>query len=72
MPIYEFECPRGHIVDDLVHLGTYTLPCRVCHAEALAQPRALRRGVTFVPPETLAKRVLSPTPTTFRFADTRR
>jgi hypothetical protein len=61
MPVYEFECPKGHVVEDTVPMGTKTYPCAVCNAE----PRKTRDVV-------LAKRILSPTRTTFVFADTGR
>ena len=64
MPVYEFECPRGHTISDLVPIGTKSIPCSACLAERLASNK--RRPVE------LATRVLSATPTTFRFADQRR
>lgn len=61
MPVYEFQCPKGHIVDTLVPLGTHTWPCEVC--------KALAKSMDDL---TLAKRILSPTRTTFEFNDKRR
>ena len=50
MPFYEFECPKGHVTEQLVKIGTEAVPCPDC-------PENL--------PATEAKRILSPTPTTF-------
>lgn len=61
MPVYEFECPKGHLTEDLVPLGTRQWPCTACRLESEV---TLKRS-----PLPLAQRVLSPTPTTFRFAD---
>ena len=61
MPVYEFACPRGHTISDLVPVGTKSIPCSACHAERMASTRCR--------PIELATRILSATPTTFRFAD---
>lgn len=68
--IYEFECSRGHVTEASVPMGTKTWPCQACSAIALISG-ALNRGQLNRAP-TLAHRILSPTRTTFRFADTRR
>lgn len=65
MPVYEFACPKGHVTEDLVPVGTRQWPCNACHAEAHA------RGV-HIKGLALAYRILSPTPTTFEFADKRK
>jgi hypothetical protein len=65
MPMYEFECERGHITSDLVPIGTRDIVCAPCLKE---HPPLAR----FVPEAHLAKRILSATPTTFEFADCRR
>ena len=67
--IYEFECPRGHITEAHVPMGTEAYPCAACLAEMAAL--AARRGVV-LPVVTVARRILSPTRTTFVFADTHR
>lgn len=62
MPIYEFECPEGHLVDEYVparDIGkpeSRTVPCPRCSAEGKVN---------------LAERVLSATPTTFKHNDTK-
>ena len=28
MPIYRFECPAGHVTEDLVPMGTETIKCQ--------------------------------------------
>lgn len=30
MPIYEFECAKGHITSDLVKLDTKSVKCKTC------------------------------------------
>lgn len=30
MPIYEFECPKGHRFEKLVPMGTQTAMCETC------------------------------------------
>lgn len=60
-PVYEFKCPKGHTIDTLVPVATLTYPCTVCMATAKSMDDL-----------TLASRVLSPTPTSFHFADTRK
>lgn len=65
MPVYEFACSKGHVVEDVVPMGTKTIPCAVCLAEA----GALRSGLKG---PTLATRILSATRTDFVFADTMR
>lgn len=61
MPIYEFQCPKGHKAEQLVPVGTKLLICEPC----LADP-ATERG------EIYARRILSPTPTTFVHAGGRK
>ena len=34
MPLYEFECPKGHVLDAIVPLGTTTRLCPACTAGA--------------------------------------
>lgn len=61
MPFYEFECPRGHVTERLVPMGTKDIVCAECcdlHPED--------DGAVF------ATRILSPTPTTFVFAGGRK
>lgn len=65
MPVYEFQCPHGHVSEALVPVGTQRLPCDRCTAEAIAGKRDLDSVY-------LATRILSPSPTTFRFADRRK
>lgn len=62
--IYEFECPRGHVFEERVPMGTAAWPCAECVAERN------RLGLTnLAPHHWMARRILSPTPTTFKFAD---
>jgi hypothetical protein len=65
MPVYEFECSRGHRTEDLVSTGTKQWTCNACHAEATARGEQFK-GLS------LATRVMSATPTTFHFADRRK
>lgn len=63
MPIFEFECPRGHVTDQLVPVrdaAVKTWPCPACLATAKSMDDIW-----------LAKRILSPTVTNFRFNDRR-
>ena len=62
--IYEFECPKGHVTEEMVPTGTTQVPCEFCNAPHRASHR------TFIP--AMAQRILSPTRTTFVFADTRK
>jgi len=62
MPFYEFECPKGHVTEKLVPIGTKIVACEECDKTA---PKGLP---AYVETATLAYRILSPTPTTFRFA----
>jgi len=34
MPVYEFECPDGHITEELVRMGTETTKCAKCKKTA--------------------------------------
>ena len=61
--VYEFECSKGHVTEASVPIGTQTWPCDACFAEHKANKR-------FTPELHLASRILSPTRTTFVFADT--
>lgn len=63
--IYEFQCPHGHVTEASVPMGTKTWPCDAC--VALARAGALDPERVY-----LATRILSPTRTTFVFADTHR
>lgn len=65
-PLYEFECPKGHLSEDLVPIDTKTIVCQPC----VALSRVHRRPTSGSPP--LASRILSATRTTFVFADTHR
>lgn len=67
MPVYEFMCPKGHVSEDLVSVGTKQWPCSVCAAEIMAQE------YSWPPPHIpTADRILSATRTDFEFADQRR
>ena len=76
MPYYEFECPKGHVTEAVVPMGTKTWPCDACKAETEAQMARFDRRHASPPGSgvrvttTLAKRILSPTRTTFVHADT--
>lgn len=65
MPVYEFQCEDGHVVEDLVPSGTKEWPCHVCIK--LHDPKK-----RFLPEAYLAYRILSPTRTDFEFADKRK
>lgn len=58
MPLYEFECPFGHTFVELTPIGAKNAPCMQCAGSAKDEE-----------PVVLAERVLSPTRTTFKFAD---
>lgn len=66
MPVYEFMCPKGHVSEDLVRVDTKSITCMPCHLEAIAT-----KSSWFTAP-VVATRILSPTRTTFEFADNRR
>lgn len=53
MPIFEFECPKGHITEKLVRTGTGN------DTDRIACPRCIAT----------ARRILSPTKTTFKMHD---
>lgn len=59
MPVYEFECPKGHKFSELVRVGTQNALCMQCGRSAKDSD-----------PVVFAERVLSPTRTTFKYADT--
>ncbi len=57
MPFYEFECPAGHVTETLLPLSgakIMAVTCTRCARDQI-KPR----------PDVMAKRILSPTPTTF-------
>lgn len=56
MPIYEFQCPRGHVYEELVPVGEKHVPCP-------------EHSVPFC--DVFGERVLSATRTDFRYADTK-
>lgn len=62
MPIFQYECPYGHVVEQLVGQREVDLPkvrsmpCYTCSAEGV---------------DSRAKKILSATPTTFRMHDTK-
>ena len=64
MPMYEFECPKGHRSEDLCAIGTKHIPCPSCDFESRNRAPGARPSV--------AERILSPTRTNFEFADQRR
>lgn len=70
MPVYEFECIKSHITSDLVPIGQKAVLCAVCLAEQIAMGERNPEAVFCWNP--VANRILSPTPTTFEFADKRR
>lgn len=70
MPLYEFQCANGHVTEDLVPMGTSTIPCAACYKQLMSRhERGLFSEVEGEP--VLASRILSPTRTTFLFADTK-
>ena len=34
MPVYEFECSKGHITEELVRMGTKSTKCSTCSKRA--------------------------------------
>ncbi len=67
MPTYEFECAKGHVTEAGVPMGTAEIVCQTCLEEITEIGR--NGGIGAWNP--VAKRILSATPTTFRFADRR-
>lgn len=61
MPFYEFECPKGHVSEFLVRIGTESVGCDKCTEEAIER-LGEREGAGVI---VTARRILSPTPTTF-------
>jgi hypothetical protein len=59
VPIYEFECPRGHVTEALKPMGTQRVLCLECEVEYEDGPLD----------QLFATRILSPTRTDFRYAD---
>lgn len=60
MPIYEYQCPEGHVIDAYVPAKEIDLPSArtaVCY-------KCTQEGET-----NIAERIISPTPTTFKHAD---
>jgi putative FmdB family regulatory protein len=35
MPVYEFECPKGHVTEELVQMGTDSVKCPKCRKKAV-------------------------------------
>lgn len=70
--IYEFECPKGHVMEASVPMGTKTHLCAACIAEMRALHARDRSTDVIGGWNPIAKRILSPTRTTFVFADTHR
>jgi hypothetical protein len=68
--IYEFECAKGHITEEVVPMGTVTWPCHACIAEMKIMHERNPDCIGAWNP--LAKRILSATKTTFVHADTNR
>ncbi len=64
--VYEFACEKGHVTEVSVPMGTTEWPCKQCN-EGVFAARMLDPKVS--PAVVMAKRILSPTGTTFRFAD---
>lgn len=56
--IYEFQCKKGHVTEEIVPMGTERIECPLCFPD--------------VDLDAYAYRILSPTRTTFVFADTGR
>lgn len=68
MPIFEFECSKGHVTEDLVPVGTTENVCLACvQLYYLKHPRDMKTRSA-----PMAKRILSATKTDFHFADPRR
>jgi disulfide oxidoreductase YuzD len=65
MPFYEFECSKGHRVEELVPIGTAEVVCTEC--VKVHDPKDMR---TYLAP--MAGRILSATTTDFHFNDIKR
>lgn len=65
---YEFECPVCHeVLVEQVPMGTKEISCSMCAITiGMTTPRGAKPE-----PVPMARRILSATPTTFRFADRR-
>lgn len=48
MPLHDFQCPVGHVFDQLVPAGTEALICRVCPGTVTALKVFLRAPAAFV------------------------
>jgi hypothetical protein len=64
MPLYEFECPSGHVTEAIVSVGTAHVACGQCPPVI-----AIGRNGPVAVGTVMAHRILSPTRTTFHFAD---
>jgi len=69
MYLYEFSCPKGHVTEELVPMGTKQVLCKACMVERVITHQPRDEQLEWQPPA--AKRILSATPTTFRFNDRR-
>jgi hypothetical protein len=61
MPLYEFQCAAGHTHEEIVPIGTASIVCSKCPPLIYGEGHVAQ----------MATRILSPTRTTFEFADTR-
>jgi hypothetical protein len=62
LPVYEFQCPQGHVFEELVPQGTELIECPVCFQAHNPMKR-------YLPPMYPATRIMSATRTSFKFAD---
>lgn len=67
MPIYEFRCPFRHVTEKFMPISqseTTGVPCSTCGDKRSTDPSPGETGRLI-----FAERILSATPTSFRFAD---
>jgi len=75
VPIYEFQCAKEHVTEELCSIGTDVIVCPTCFELMKAAPPLIPHDVKDLVCNVwnpLAHRILSATKTDFHFADPRR